>query len=208
MRAAKRKELTRDSARVAGPETATKSVRLLGGVNAVAVDGSAVDVPSVSERRVLAIVALHSPRRLRSESLADIVGISPGALRISVSMLRTAIGGAVLQTVSTGFSVVIDVDALRFCESVADAADAEDRIRALERALTLWTGPALEEFAGEEWADGEIARFTELHAVGRPTRSRCSKLRSRNTLGVGYQRRPSVVAAAIGFCSCRSAPRG
>ena len=34
----------------------------------------------------------------------------------------------------------------------------------LERALGLWIGPALEEFSGEEWADGEIARLTELHA--------------------------------------------
>ena len=28
----------------------------------------------------------------------------------------------------------------------------------------MWTGPALEEFRGEEWADGEIARLTEIHA--------------------------------------------
>ena len=34
----------------------------------------------------------------------------------------------------------------------------------LELALSMWTGPALEEFRGEEWADGEIARLTELHA--------------------------------------------
>ena len=37
-------------------------------------------------------------------------------------------------------------------------------MRGLERALALWTGPALEEFSGEEWADGEIARLTEMHA--------------------------------------------
>ena len=60
--------------------------------------------------------------------------------------------------------MVTDVDALQFSEAVAGAADADDRMRALERALALWTGPALEEFSGEEWADGEIARLTELHA--------------------------------------------
>ncbi len=147
-----------------GPDQVIKSVRLLGGVHAVAVDGSAIDLPSASQRRLLAILALHSPRRLRSEWLADILGISPGALRMSVSRLRTAIGGAALQTASTGYSVVTDVDTLQFCEAVAGAADAEDRTRALERALGLWIGPALEEFAGEEWADGEIARLTELHA--------------------------------------------
>jgi len=52
---------------VAGSEPAIKSVRLLGGVHAVAVDGSAIDLPSASQRRLLAILALHSPRRLRSE---------------------------------------------------------------------------------------------------------------------------------------------
>ena len=36
---------------------------------------------------------------------------------------------------------------------------------ALQRALALWNGPALEEFSGEEWADGEIARLTEIHAA-------------------------------------------
>ncbi len=147
-----------------GSEPVIKSVRLLGGVHAVAVDGSANDLPSASQRRLLAILALHSPRRLRSEWLADILGISPGALRMSVSRLRTAIGGAVLQTASTGYSVVTDVDVLQFSEAVAGAADSDDRMRALERALGLWTGPALEEFSGEEWADGEIARLTELHA--------------------------------------------
>ncbi|MGZ7019317.1 MAG: AfsR/SARP family transcriptional regulator, partial [Acidimicrobiia bacterium] len=147
-----------------GSEPVIKSVRLLGGVHAVAVDGSAIDLPSASQRRLLAILALHSPRRLRSEWLADILGISPGALRMSVSRLRTAIGGAVLQTASTGYSVVADVDVLQFSEAVAGAADTDDRIGGLERALGLWIGPALEEFWGEEWADGEIARLTELHA--------------------------------------------
>ncbi len=149
---------------VVGSESLIKSVCLLGGVHAVAVDGSAIDLPSTSQRRLLAILALHSPRRLRSEWLADTFGIAPGALRMAVSRLRSTIGDAVLQTASTGYSVVTDVDALQFSEAVARAADANDRMRGLERALGLWTGPALEEFSGEEWADGEIARLTELHA--------------------------------------------
>jgi len=98
--------------RSVGSEPAIKSVRLLGGVHAVAVDGSAIDLPSASQRRLLAILALHSPRRLRSEWLADVLGIAPCALRMLVSRLRTAIGAAVLQTASTGYSVVTDVDVL------------------------------------------------------------------------------------------------
>jgi len=40
----------------------------------------------------------------------------------------------------------------------------DDRIGTLERALALWTGPALEEFAAEDWAEPEVARLAELHA--------------------------------------------
>ena len=151
---------------VSDPERTMASVRLLGAVCAVASDGSLIDLPSASQRRLLAILALHSPRRLRSEWLADTLEISPGALRTSVSRVRATIGSAMLEKASTGYAFVGDVDALLFCRAVADVADAdaEDRVRALEHALELWNGPALEEFAGEEWADGEIARLTEIHA--------------------------------------------
>src|SRR5262249_17911500 len=37
-------------------------------------------------------------------------------------------------------------------------------IATLEGALAQWCGAALEEFADEEWAAGEAARLTELHA--------------------------------------------
>ncbi len=147
-----------------GSEPVIKSVRLLGGVHAVAVDGSAIDLPSASQRRLLAILALHSPCRLRSEWLADVLGISPGVLRMSVSRLRTVIGGSVLQTASHGLlggdrrrrvAVLGGGRRRRGCRR-SDAgpgtcARAVDRLRP-------------EEFSGEEWADGEIARLTELHA--------------------------------------------
>ncbi|MDQ1519936.1 MAG: hypothetical protein QOI55_1009, partial [Actinomycetota bacterium] len=146
------------------PQPSVAGVRILGGVHAVARDGSFIDLPSATQRRLLAILALHSPRRLRSEWLADVLEISPGALRTSVSRVRATVGSAILETASTGYSLVGDVDAARFCRAVADAADAEDRVRALQVALDHWNGPALEEFLGEEWADGEIARLTEIHA--------------------------------------------
>jgi DNA-binding SARP family transcriptional activator len=149
---------------VSDPDRTVATVRILGGVHAVARDGSLIDLPSVSQRRLLAILALHSPRRLRSEWLADVLDISPGALRTSVSRVRATVGSSLLETASTGYAFVGDVDASRFCRAVADAADADDRVRALQFALDQWNGPALEEFLGEEWADGEIARLTEIHA--------------------------------------------
>jgi DNA-binding SARP family transcriptional activator/tetratricopeptide (TPR) repeat protein len=139
-------------------------VRVLGGVEAVTSDGLIVDLPSASQRRLLGLLALHAPRRLRSEWLADVLGVSPGALRTTVSRLRSAIGADALLTASTGYSLACDVDASKFCQAVAAATDSGHRIRALGDALTLWAGPVLDEFSGEQWASGETARLTEIHA--------------------------------------------
>src|SRR5262249_27388542 len=149
---------------VADAQSRVASVRVLGGVHAVATDGSLIAPPSASQRRLLAILALHSPRRLRSEWLADVLEISPGGLRTLVSRLRQTVGPDALEKASTGYALVCEVDAAAFCRAVADAADADDRVHELQHALALWCGPPLEEFLGEEWADGEIARLTEIHA--------------------------------------------
>jgi DNA-binding SARP family transcriptional activator len=149
---------------VGDPGQQIASVRVLGGVHAVATDGSLIALPSASQRRLLAILALHAPRRLRSEWLADALRLSTGALRTSVSRVRTKVGPDMLETASAGYALVGDIDASQFCRAVADAAGAVDRVSALQQALAFWHGPALEEFVGEQWADGEIARLTEIHA--------------------------------------------
>ncbi|HEX4778309.1 MAG TPA: BTAD domain-containing putative transcriptional regulator, partial [Acidimicrobiia bacterium] len=146
------------------PRRAIACVRVLGGVSAVRSDGSVVDVPSASQRRLLALLALHAPRRLRAEWLADVLMVSPGALRTTVARLRGVIGSDVLVTASTGYSLACDVDAAEFCDAVGRANETELRLDALEHALSAWGGPVLDEFAGEEWARGEIARLTEIHA--------------------------------------------
>ncbi len=141
------------------------SVRVLGAVCGVTSDGSIIDVPSASQRRLLGLLAVHTPQQLRTEWLADVLGVTPGALRTTISRLRTTIGAATLRTTSTGYSLEGDVDAAQFCSAVANVDKAKDRLGALERALTLWAGPALEEFQSEEWARSETARLTEIHAA-------------------------------------------
>jgi DNA-binding SARP family transcriptional activator len=150
---------------VSYPDNSPASVHVLGAVYGVAPDGSIVDVPSASQRRLLGLLAVHAPRQLRAEWLADVLGITTGALRTTVSRLRTTIGSATLRTASTGYSLEGEVDAAQFCSAVANAGKACDRLGALEQALTLWTGPVLEEFQAEEWARGETARLTEIHAA-------------------------------------------
>ena len=118
--------------------------------------GHVVDLPSISQRRLLAVLALHARRSLRAEWLADIVGVTPGALRTTVSRLRKVLGEAGVQTTATGYRLDVDVDADLFLRDIeADAYDA---------ALSRWIGAALEEFAAEPWAAGVVARLTELHA--------------------------------------------
>jgi len=138
---------------------------VLGNVRAVAPDGGTVDVPSASQRRLLGLLAIHAPQPLRTERLADVLKISPGALRRSVSRLRSVLGPDALVTASTGYALTCPVDALMFCDEVARAASATDPVSALERAVGVWGGSVLEEFEGEDWARGEIARLTELHGA-------------------------------------------
>jgi DNA-binding SARP family transcriptional activator len=154
-----------DNACVSFQDAPPASVRVLGAVCGVARDGSIIEVPSASQRRLLGLLAVHAPRQLRAEWLADVLGVTSGALRTTISRLRAAIGPATLRTASTGYSLEGDVDAIGFCSAVGNADKTADKLGALEQALTLWTGPALEEFQGEEWARGETARLTEIHAA-------------------------------------------
>jgi DNA-binding SARP family transcriptional activator/tetratricopeptide (TPR) repeat protein len=150
---------------VTSPDAAPASVHVLGAVYGVTPEGVNVEVPSASQRRLLGLLAIYAPRQLRAEWLAEVLGVSAGALRTVVSRLRTTIGPATLRTTSTGYSLEGDVDADLFCQAVANADKAADKLGALEKALTLWTGPVLEEFQVEEWARGESARLTEIHAA-------------------------------------------
>ncbi|MEO6654184.1 MAG: hypothetical protein ABIP17_16180, partial [Ilumatobacteraceae bacterium] len=64
-------------------------VRVLGPVDVAGPDG-VVDLPSASQRRLLAALALHAPQPVRTEWLAWVLGISTGALRKIVARLRGA----------------------------------------------------------------------------------------------------------------------
>ena len=105
-----------------------KLVCVLGDIRAVAPDGGIVEIPSASQRRLLGLLALYAPQRLRTEWLADVLGISPGALRRSVSRLRTVLGPDALVTATTGYALTCPVDAVLFCDEVARAGNATDRI--------------------------------------------------------------------------------
>ena len=139
-------------------------VRVLGPIQAVTAAGLTLDLPSASQRRLLARLAVDAPRALRAELLCDVLAVSPGALRTIVSRMRRGIGGTAVLASQGRYRLSVPVDAAMFAAALSRAGAGEDRIAALERALALWTGPAFEEFAAEAWAEPEVARLAELHA--------------------------------------------
>jgi len=64
----------------------------------------------------------------------------------------------------------VEVDAWRFEELLEHAGarvDPHERIRRLREALALWRGPALDEYAGADWAELEARRLAEVREVAR-----------------------------------------
>jgi DNA-binding SARP family transcriptional activator len=139
-------------------------VRVLGPIQVVTTSGLALDLPSASQRRLLARLAVDAPRALRVDLLCDVLAVSPGALRTIVSRLRRGFGDAIVEASQGRYRLGAPVDATLFATLLSQAEADDDRIGTLERALALWTGPAFEEFAAEAWAEPDVARLAELHA--------------------------------------------
>ena len=125
------------------------------------------------QRKLLALLLLHANRPVSSDRLIEEVwgGRPPEtaakALQGLVSQLRKQLGAATVETVAGGYLIRIDdrdLDMLRFEQLVLDArglANA-DALIALREALALWRGPALADFAYDDFARGEIERLEEL----------------------------------------------
>ena len=139
-------------------------VRVLGPIQVVTTSGRVLDLPSASQRRLLARLAADAPRALRVDLLCDVLAVSPGALRTIVSRLRKGFGGTTVVASQGRYRLAAPVDAALFTASLSLPGAGDDRIGTLERALALWTGPAFEEFSAEAWAGPEAARLAELHA--------------------------------------------
>ncbi len=125
------------------------------------------------QRKLLALLLLHANQAVSSDRLIEELwgGRPPEtaakALQGLVSQLRKQLGTATVETVSGGYLVRIDdgdLDALRFEQLLQDARRLEnaDALLALREALSLWRGPALADFAYDDFARGEIERLEEL----------------------------------------------
>ena len=117
------------------------------------------------QRRLLAFLAVRAGEVVTIDQIAEVLGSrSAGAVRTSVSRLRRVVG-KVITAVPPGYLLeagCLDVRCFEELVRKASASEAVDRVSVLDRALGLWRGAALVEFADEDWARGEAARLNEL----------------------------------------------
>jgi DNA-binding SARP family transcriptional activator len=136
-----------------------------------------VSLAGPKPRALLALLLLHPNEVVPADRLIDELWgeDSPeraaAALRVNVSRLRKSLAQDVLTTRSPGYVIRVGPDELdlhRFERLVEEgrsllarglAADASERLR---DALSLWRGPALADFAYENFARTAIARLEEI----------------------------------------------
>ena len=141
--------------------------------------GSAVRVPEVKVRMLLADLLLHEGRVVSADRLAEhlwsarLPANPANTLQTKISQLRRTLedaepgGRALVVHQPPGYLLRLDPDSLdlhRFRELVARARDTDDpsaRAALLTDALTLWRGPALADFDGEPFAIAAIQRWEE-----------------------------------------------
>ena len=164
-------------------------IRVLGRLDAW--DGDVeVDLGGRRQRAVLAVLVLARGQAVPAERIADCLwgeslpANAAGAVQSYVSHLRRRLQpdgaprsrGGVIVNEGGGYAVRLPrdgVDAWRFERLVRDAGaassagDPRQAAVLLTEALDLWRGPALSEYAGESWAEAEIARLSELRGVAR-----------------------------------------
>lgn len=154
--------------------------RLLGSLE-VSVDGALAQLGPPKQRALLAILLLHAGEIVAIDRLIDLLWgenpprTAPHSIQIYVSDLRKAIEGLggkrILATRPPGYQLDADpasIDVSQFERLVEEgtrklrAGDLEgtDELRA---ALRLWRGPALSDFAYEEFAQPYIRRFHDMH---------------------------------------------
>jgi DNA-binding SARP family transcriptional activator len=150
--------------------------RILGPLEVWAGQGE-VSLGGPKPRALLALLLLHPNEVVSTDRLIHEIWAehppedAAAALRVNVSRLRKALPGDVLTTRAPGYVLQVEpgeLDLHRFERLAGEgrgllarglAADAAERLR---DALSLWRGPALADFAYEDFAQAAIARLEEV----------------------------------------------
>ena len=150
-------------------------LRILGPLEA-SVDGTPIPLGGPRQRALLAALLLRARRVVPTEQLVDeLYGGEPPrtattSLQNGIGQLRRLLGPETVLTRAPGYVLDVQreqIDAHRFERLLEDArrASPKERRELLRRALDLWRGPPLAEFAFEDWAQAEIRRLGELRLV-------------------------------------------
>jgi predicted ATPase/DNA-binding SARP family transcriptional activator len=139
-------------------------VGLLGPIGVATDSFAVVALPSPSQRRLVAVLALQPGVTMRAAQLCDVLDIKPGALRATISRVRRLVGDEVLRSDALGYRIDAPTDMAMFADLVGEAVVGGGP-EVFERALSLWRGPAIDEFADEHWAQAAVARAEELRCV-------------------------------------------
>jgi DNA-binding SARP family transcriptional activator len=150
--------------------------RILGPLE-VCSDGGALALGGRKQRALIAVLALHANEVVAADRLIDEVwgedvpDDAAAAVRLNISRLRKVLPRDVLVTRPPGYLLRVgpgELDLHRFERLVEEgrrllasgrAADAAARLR---DALALWRGPALADFAYENFAQTAVARLEEI----------------------------------------------
>ena len=149
-----------------------REFRILGPLE-VLDDGRALELGGPRQRAVLALLLLHAGQVIPAERLIEEIwagGPPDGAaatLQSYISRLRRELGRETIVTRGGAYGVELassEFDLQRFERLTSEAtslppAQAAERVR---EAMALWRGPALAEFAYEDWAQAAIERLDEL----------------------------------------------
>jgi len=137
-----------------------------------------VALPGGKPRALLARLGLDAGRVVAADALVHALwGEYPPpsahkVLQAHISTLRKALGSAAIQTRSPGYVLRAGRTDLASFESLSESAhrelDAGKRARLYREALSLWRGPALDEFRREPFALAAARRLAEmrLEALG------------------------------------------
>jgi branched-chain amino acid transport system substrate-binding protein len=157
---------------------------VLGRLEVVAGDRP-VPLPAGKQRALLAALLIDANRSVSSDRLIDrLWGEAPGSaaaknLQVLVSQLRKALGEGVIETVSSGYLLQVEpqaVDAERFEQLLERGRNTLSEGRAdvarqtFDQALALVRGPPYEDVSYEDFARDECDRLKELVTQAREER--------------------------------------
>jgi DNA-binding SARP family transcriptional activator len=173
-------------------------VRILGPLE-VRADGRSLPLGGPQQRAVLAILALHAGQVVSTARLIDelwgerVPGSAKPVLQGYVSSLRKTIG-PVIVTKGPGYVLELEPEQLdlhRFERLLGEGqrdragARAEAASASLREALALWRGPALADFAYEQFAQAAIVRLEELRLTALEERIEADLVLGRHAQLVG-----------------------